>query len=99
MAKGSHVLLMDVVREDQFDLGFSLIRFLIYGLVMGVISIILLVKNNSHILTRKKSYTHIYTQIYKYLFLNEYNAFKIPRQQWRESSILSLGTIISNKAL
>ena len=54
MAKGSHVLLMDVVREDQFDLGFSLIRFLIYGLVMGVISIILLVKNNSHILTRKK---------------------------------------------
>ena len=30
------------------------IFFLIYGLAMGVISVILLVKNNSHILTRKK---------------------------------------------
>ena len=30
------------------------IFFLVYGLAMGVISVILLVKNNSHLLNRKK---------------------------------------------
>ena len=38
-----------IIKPDLSD-----IFFLIYGLVMGVISVILLVKNNSHLLTRKK---------------------------------------------
>ena len=42
-------IINQIVKPDLSD-----IFFLIYGLVMGVISIILLVKNNSHIFTRKK---------------------------------------------
>ena len=38
-----------IIKPDLSD-----IFFLIYGLVMGVISIILLVKHNSHLLIRKK---------------------------------------------
>ena len=42
-------IINQIIKPDS-----SNIFFLIYGVVMGVISIILLVKNNSHILTRKK---------------------------------------------
>ena len=42
-------IINQIIKPDLSD-----IFFLIYGLVMGVISIILLVKNNSNILTRKK---------------------------------------------
>ena len=42
-------IINQIIKPDLSD-----IFFLIYGVVMGVISIILLVKNNSHILTRKK---------------------------------------------
>ena len=41
-------IINQIINPDLSD-----IFFLIYGLVMGVISIILLVKNNSKILTRK----------------------------------------------
>ena len=42
-------IINQIIKPDLSD-----IFFLIYGVVMGVISIILLVKNNSHILTREK---------------------------------------------
>ena len=42
-------IINQIIKPDLSD-----IFFLIYGLVMGVISVILLVKNNSHLLTRKK---------------------------------------------
>jgi hypothetical protein len=42
-------IINQIIKPDLSD-----IFFLIYGVVMGVLSIILLVKNNSHILTRKK---------------------------------------------
>ena len=42
-------IINQIIQPDLTD-----IFFLIYGLVMGVISVILLVKNNSHLLTRKK---------------------------------------------
>ena len=42
-------IINQIIKPDLSD-----IFFLIYGVVMGVTSIILLVKNNSHILTRKK---------------------------------------------
>jgi len=42
-------IINQIITPDLSD-----IFFLIYGLVMGVISIILLVKHNSHLLIRKK---------------------------------------------
>ena len=42
-------IINQIIKPDLSD-----IFFLIYGLVMGVISIILLVKHNSHLLIRKK---------------------------------------------
>ena len=42
-------IINQIITPDLSD-----IFFLIYGLAMGVISVILLVKNNSHLLNRKK---------------------------------------------
>ena len=42
-------IIYQIITPDLND-----IFFLIYGLAMGVISVILLVKNNSHLLNRKK---------------------------------------------
>ena len=42
-------IINQIIKPDLSD-----IFFLIYGVVMGVISIVLLVKNNSHTFTRKK---------------------------------------------